>query len=394
MNKRAKILIVDDVLDTVEVLSRQLKKENYDVLKAYSAKEGLEKVVRHKPNLVLMDVKMPQMDGFQATRIVREKVKQYIPIIIVTATYDDTENIIKGLDSGADDYITIPCEKEELLARIRAGLRVKELHDSLDKRNRELLGAYNELKRTHEELAHAAKMSALGQFTAGAAHEINNPLGIISGNAQYLLKMLHGKRYVGINEKNFQDILSTLRVIVRHCDRCGNITKNLLRFGRKEKSHKKPTNINEVIGNIFILVQNQLNLSNIKVVKELDPRLPLLQADPSQLEVVFMNLILNARQSMPNGGRLKVRTSLQVRARKRMVVVEVIDTGCGIPKEYIHRIFEPFFTTREAGAGTGLGLSVVYSIIKDHNGEIDVKSKVGKGTTFTIRLPVGKGGAG
>ncbi|MBI1870201.1 MAG: response regulator [Chlamydiae bacterium] len=393
MNKSAKVLIVDDEPDTVEILSRRLAKEKYKVIKAYSGREGLELAEKHKPDLILMDVAMPEMDGFQTTRLIRDKIKEFIPIIIVTATRDDTGSIAMGLSLGADDYISIPCETEELLARIKAALRIKELHDELLKR---LTEAYDRIKQGHEELIHVAKMAALGRCTAGAAHEINNPLGIVSGNAQYILEIFKKKDIKQLTMEDYQEIKESLDVIVRSSERCGAIARNLLRFGRKEKLQKRLTDINKVIEDIFPLLKNQLNLSNIKVIKELDRKLPLVSIDPSQIEQVLMNLMLNAYAAMSKGGTLKLRTYEREDAhlkmekiKKKMVFIEVKDTGQGIPKEYLDRIFEPFFTTKEAGAGTGLGLSVVYAIIKDHEGEINVKSKVGQSTTFTIKLPLG-----
>ena len=151
MNKSAHILVVDDEPDTIEILSRQLNAENYKVLKACSGKESLELLKKHKPDLILMDIMMPEMDGFETIKIIRDTVKSFIPIIIVTASKDDTESITRGFAVGANDYVVIPCHKEELLARIKAMLRIKELHDALEKRNRKLAEAYDRIKQTITE---------------------------------------------------------------------------------------------------------------------------------------------------------------------------------------------------------------------------------------------------
>jgi len=151
MDKTAKILIVDDGEDKVEILSRQLKQEGYKILKAYNAKDAIEIVRKQKLDLILMDVNMPEMDGFEATRIIKKENKTiFLPIIIVTATRDDTEAIVKGLESGADEYISLPCEKEEMQARVRAMLRTKQLYDKLSQRTRELREKTQNLERFHK----------------------------------------------------------------------------------------------------------------------------------------------------------------------------------------------------------------------------------------------------
>lgn len=283
-----------------------------------------------------------------------------------------------------------PIEIEKIDCRLPSGRKIVNIRAIKMSRRRDdnailLIDDITEKVRFAEELRQVQKMSALGHFVAEAAHEINNPLNIVTGNAQYLLEKFQKLKFKNFSPKDFKDLIETLNVIYKHSMRCGQITRNLLMFGRKETGpHKVPTDINQRLEGILSIFGRQLELSQINVEKKMF-KLPLVLADSFQIDQVFMNIIINAAQAMLKGGKLTIAT---FKADQRRIEIKITDTGVGIPKENINRVFEPFFTTRGVGEGTGLGLSVVYSIIKNHRGDIRIESQPGQGTTVTISLPI------
>lgn len=283
-----------------------------------------------------------------------------------------------------------PIEIEKIECRLPSGRKIVNIRAIKMSRRRDdnailLIDDITEKVRFAEELRQVQKMSALGHFVAEAAHEINNPLNIVTGNAQYLLEKSQKLKFKNFSPKDFKDLIETLNVIYKHSMRCGQITRNLLMFGRKETGpHKVPTDINQRLEGILSIFGRQLELSQINVEKKMF-KLPLVLADSFQIDQVFMNIILNARQAMLKGGKLTITT---FKADQQRIEIKITDTGVGIPKENINRVFEPFFSTRGVGEGTGLGLSVAYSIIKNHRGDIRIESQPGQGTTVTISLPI------
>lgn len=283
-----------------------------------------------------------------------------------------------------------PIEIEKIDCRLTTGRKIVNIRAIKMSRRRDdnailLIDDITEKVRFAEELRQVQKMSALGHFVAEAAHEINNPLNIVTGNAQYLLEKSQKLKFKNFSPKDFKDLIETLNVIYKHSMRCGQITRNLLMFGRKETGpHKVPTDINQRLEGILSIFGRQLELSQINVEKKMF-KLPLVLADSFQIDQVFMNIILNARQAMLKGGKLTITT---FKADQQRIEIKITDTGVGIPKENINRVFEPFFSTRGVGEGTGLGLSVAYSIIKNHRGDIRIESQPGQGTTVTISLPI------
>lgn len=241
--------------------------------------------------------------------------------------------------------------------------------------------------RLGEELRQAQKMSAIGQFTAGLLHEVNNPISIISGHAQYLLGRLGKRRLEEMTSEDLKECRWTLKVITKESRRIGELGSKLLQFSRRADSQMKPVHIDRSIGDTLRFLEHQLKLSDIRIIKVLAKDLPTIIGNESQLRQVLLNLLMNAHQSMPHGGKLFISTSSQ----NGRVQIKITNTGRRIPKEYLGRIFDPFFTTRKGGTGTGLGLSIVYSIIKAHRGTITAESDRRKGTTFTITLPVQQG---
>lgn len=291
----------------------------------------------------------------------------------------------------------------------KAVATVGYFHDMRDRLKME-----RQLRDTQLQLLQAEKMASLGKLAAGIAHQINNPLGGIMLFSELLM------------EKSTYDpeALEDLQRIVENAARCREIVKDLLDFARQTHRQITAVDINRALRRTIFLLGNQPLFHNIKIVSRMDPDLPFVRADEQQLSQVFMNLILNAAEAMDGHGTLTIRTRALAAADPQVadptgptggppprsgdsaaiapggaasvapaeaVEFEIEDTGCGIPADALNRLFEPFFTTKAPGKGTGLGLSVAYGIVTQHGGTIDVRSREGLGTTFTVRLPVGSG---
>ena len=244
---------------------------------------------------------------------------------------------------------------------------------------RERILMEQQLRDLHLQLVQSEKMASLGKLAAGIAHQINNPLAGIMLFANLLME----------KSSYDPDALDDLERVVENANRCREIVKDLLDFARQSRRSLGLFDLNKAIHRTMFLLVNQPLFHNIEVVMQLSEALPSIQADDLQINQVIMNLVLNAAQAMNSRGTLTFRT----RASADGVEFDLEDTGCGIPEENLSRIFEPFFTTKEEGEGTGLGLSVAYGIVSQHGGRIDVRSRVGVGTTFTVRLPTGSAAA-
>ena len=239
-----------------------------------------------------------------------------------------------------------------------------------------------ELKRAHEHALHTEKMASIGKMAAVLAHEINNPLSGILTYAKLLRKWIDNE---DSGKSRRKDICDSLELIAAESRRCGDLVKNLLTFSRTTPINLQPTDLNQVIDRVLRLIQHQIDLAGIHAQPELDPDLPVITCDGAQIEQVLLALMMNALDAMPQGGNLWVTTKLIQEANTVRIVVR--DDGCGIPPEILPRLFEPFLTTKETGRGVGLGLAISRSILERHNGNIEVQSEVGRGTTFTVTLP-------
>jgi signal transduction histidine kinase len=252
----------------------------------------------------------------------------------------------------------------------------EKAHAELNIAHQELSTYVQQLKESQEQLIQAEKLTSLGQMAASIAHEINNPLAGVLVYTQLLSKKVAGDT---LKEEEALDYLSKMESEV---SRCSRIIRNLLDFARQSEPMLRLVDINQVIEQVLSMVGHQAQLQNVEVVKEFSPSLPKVMADFDQLQQIFTNLILNAIQAMPDGGRLTIRSS----AVDGEVRIDVQDTGCGISKEDMGKLFTPFFTTKAKGKGVGLGLAVAHGIIERHKGRIKVQSEVGKGTTFSVYL--------
>ncbi len=248
----------------------------------------------------------------------------------------------------------------------------------LDIAYKELSESEQRLRENQEQLIQAEKLTSLGQLAASVAHEINNPLAGVLVYTQLLAKKINSDKF------NKESATEYLKKMETELTRSSRLIRNLLDFARQSPPRFWEVDISEVINRSFELASHSAKLQHVQVIKKLDPALPKISADFDQLQQVCTNLIINAIQAMPEGGTLTIRTS----ADNANVKVEVQDTGVGISPENMRKLFTPFFTTKREVKGVGLGLAVSYGIIQRHNGRIEVQSKEGEGTTFTVYLPL------
>ncbi|OQY58203.1 MAG: PAS domain-containing sensor histidine kinase [Desulfobacteraceae bacterium 4572_88] len=310
--------------------------------------------------------------------------------ILMLAGYDAAWDIIRPL-SGAINTLTFSVVAAITLFFERSWHIYQQIlrdQQALKTAHRELLYMNQNLEQlvetrtralahSEKQMAQADKLASIGQLSAGVAHEINNPLGIILGYTQLLLR----------NESPDSERCNDLRTIEKHVRNCKSIVERLLNFSRSSKPKKEMVRVHEVIDDVLNFIKHQSNLDHIDIEKDYDPKLPPMLLDEKKIRQVLVNLFMNARHSVSStGGSIILSTRFD--AENHAAEIRIRDTGYGIEQKNLSRIFDPFFTTKPTGEGTGLGLSVSYGIIKNHGGDISVESEPGKGSAFTIMLPV------
>ena len=381
------ILIVDDDPVVHKLLSAVLKQADYEVIDCFSGEEALKTAAENKPDLILLDIMMPEMDGFQVIETLKaNEALAEIPVIFLSSRVDSADKV-RTLEMGASDFIHKPFDRAELLARIQTHLKLKHHEEALKlySQNLEQMVAV----RTRQ-LIHADRLASLGTLAAGIAHEINNPTTFITGNLQTMEQFweIIAPKLAGIDDrkieyiiKEFPDMLKSIR---SGAERISNIVAGLKAFSRKGSSVKKQTNLIECLEEALRLTHNRLKYY-IQVKKDLPPDLPLIWANPQQLVQVFVNLLLNSSDAI---GEKEGTVTITARAEPEGFLKLILaDDGCGIQPGVRSKIFDPFFTTKPLGQGTGLGLSITHGIIIDHRGTIDFESQPDRGTVFTILFP-------
>lgn len=386
-----KILVADDEKAIVELTTLFLKDRGFEVLTASDGQECLDVVERDQPALVLLDYMMPVMDGMTALSRIRQN---YPDTYVIMFTGKGSEEVAVSLmKSGASDYLQKPFSNINLLERIDTVLHLRQvgmenrhlleeqerLRLEIESWNRELedrvLQKTQALERAHAEILQVEKLAALGHISAGLAHEIRNPLNSINLFAQ-LLK-------TGVSEDSEQR--GYLDSIAHEVERIDNILVQMLAASKGTASRRSPLSLADCLNKVLNLCEVQIRSQGVTVETEIDEQAPLLEADVTEIEQIFSNLIGNALFEMTEGGNLTVR----IRGEGDLLSVQVSDTGKGIPEENLSRVFDPFFTTKEKG--TGFGLSVVLRIVKGYGGRIQVLSPQGKGATFQIEFPISGG---
>lgn len=351
---KSKILIVDDAVDTVELLEKRFRSEGYDTEKAFNGEEGLQKVKEYNPDLIVLDVMMPKLDGYQVChRLKTDEKTKYIPVLMLTAK-GEVENKVKGLEIGADDYLAKPFDYKELSARIKSLLTIKA---------------------AREKLVEEEKTEALEKMMDEVVHEIRNPLASIGGFAKRVYERLPegdpNKKYM---EMIMDDVL-----------KLENMVKQLVDLKTMTFCYLETTDVNQLIMETIKLHEKEIQERGIELKTELMENPPSISGDKEQLKVAISNLIKNSIEAMQESPKvLKISNNLN----EGYMEIKVSDTGKGIPKDKIKNIFDPFYTSKIYGPG--LGLTFTLKIIQQHRGTVLVESEPGKGSTFTIRLPVRK----
>ncbi|MDP3921097.1 MAG: ATP-binding protein [Candidatus Omnitrophota bacterium] len=374
-----RILIIDDNAVNREVAKTRLEINNYRVIEAADGVEGLHTVENEKPDLIVLDLMMPRMSGYEFCKKLRERyTADELPVIMLTAKTEMGDKVY-GLQIGANDYVSKPFNKEELLARVGVLLKIRAMNRELRKWNTELEERVeertDELIKTQGQLIQAEKLATIGILAGGVAHEINNPLTAVLTNAQ-ILKMT----------ANSED-QESLDLIEQGAKRCQTIIKKLMKYARKspQEPAMERVDINRVAESTRDMLSYQFKQDNVDISLHLES-VPMIQGNANELEQVLTNLLVNSRDAIREAGRAG-EIHIYSTAGNGRVEVRVSDNGTGIKEEYQKKIFDPFYTGKDVGAGTGLGLAVSQSIVQRHQGEISVQSDEGKGTTFTIWFP-------
>ena len=367
------ILVVDDDAFMRDMARESLTEAGFLVSEAENGVRALQALENLRPDIILLDVMMPEMDGFATASAVRQLPGcEMLPILIMTSL-DDVDSINRAYEVGATDFITKPINWVILVQRVRYMTRAARM--------------MNEQKQLERELQQAQKLEAVATLAGGVAHDFNNLLQAIQASSELLLFKTHE------GEPGFP----ILNQIIDAVGRGGGLIRQLLTYSRKIKSEKRPIDLNDQALQAHQMLQRTIP-KMIEIELNLEENLKLVDADPVQIEQVLMNLAINARDAMPDGGRLAIMTGNHSRPEKQSgtqsvsplrdwVLLSVTDTGHGMDKDTLEQIFEPFFSTKAPGKGTGLGLSMVHGIVKNHDGRITCRSIPGKGTSFRIYLP-------
>jgi two-component system, NtrC family, sensor kinase len=464
-NTPARVLIVEDSPTQAAQLALLLEEAGFAPEVAPDAENGFERLTREPFDLVLSDLLLPGDSGFDLCRRVKADPRlRHVPVVVLTSQADPV-NVLRGLEAGADGFMTKDREPEEIVGRVRRTLErfaprgsaedktrvvfldcqfelragreqllnvllaafedvvhlnqkfqvsegeLRKVNAQLREAVRSERQAHEDLKRTQSQLVQMEKLSSLGQMVAGIAHEINNPLAFVSNNLAVLqrdagsLRTLlelyrEGDQALAASAPDLQGRIAELseeidlgytlasldRLLGRSLEGLGRIqqiVKGLRDFARLDESELKEADLNEGIRSTVAIIQSQAKKQGVELAVDLQP-LPQVTCYPAKVNQVVLNLLTNALDACGGGGKVSVRTA----PAEGGVEIHVRDTGRGIDPAVRDKIFDPFFTTKPPGHGTGLGLSISYGIVQDHGGRLTFDSIPGKGTHFTVSLPL------
>ncbi len=416
-NEMSFILIVDDNPTNLEVLAKTLDNEGFNIRIEVDGASALELLEEDEhPELILLDVQMPGIDGFETCRRIKMNPKtQDIPIIFMTAL-TDTESKVKGLSLGAVDYISKPFEGQEVLARVKVHLQIRYLTKTLQQWNEDLEQRVRErtkaLETAQVQLVQQEKFATMGQLVAGVAHEVNNPIGCITNNiapahdfVANITKMIRiYQKYCttlipeieqSLEELDIEfallDLPKLLHSMKLSAERIKDISLSLRNFSRLDTTNKELVSLHTGLDSTLMILQHRLKSKDsrpaIEIIKQYGA-IPEIECYAGQLNQVFMNLLANAIDAVRDVTNPKIFIFTEM-LNSTTVVVRIVDNGTGMSEGVKQRLFEPLFTTKPVGKGTGLGLSIAKQIVEEkHGGKLSFESYLGKGTEFYLNLPI------
>ncbi|HEY5718599.1 MAG TPA: response regulator [Motiliproteus sp.] len=400
------LLVIDDSPSARFVVQTTLESQQYQVFAAEDGETGLELVAEVAPELILLDINMPGISGFEVCkRLKANPCTAEIPVIFLSAN-NDADSKVCGFACGGVDFVTKPFQADELLARVAAHLALRDFHRRIQDKNQELEAVLANVHQLQSQLIQSEKMASLGTLAAGVAHEINNPIGYVTSNfstlkayAADLFELLElyaegdsslepGLRQQ-INAKKQaidftylrDDLPDLINESQQGLERVKTTVQNLKNFTHAGTGEKVWCDLCEEIENTLNVVWNEIKYK-ADVIREYSP-VPPVYAVTAHIGQVVMNLLVNAAHAIEEKGVIRVATG----SDEHWVWVEIRDNGVGMSAETRSRIFDPFYTTKPLGKGTGLGLSLSLGIIEKHQGKIEVSSEPGEGSCFRVLLP-------
>jgi two-component system NtrC family sensor kinase len=376
-----RVLVVDDIPANSKLVCAVLEPLACEVVVASSGREALERLDGEPLAVLLLDVQMPGMDGFELARRAREHPRgKDVPIIFLTAMTPDRDVAARSYGSGAVDLLFKPVDATILCSKVQVFL---ELHAS----QRRLAEAYEDLKAAQSQLVQAAKMASLGELIAGIAHEINNPLAFVISHLETVRKSLRkvgdstDGRAATAQNPDWERANERLREMGLGLTRMRDLVTRLRIFSRVDEAERKEVSMRESVESVLTILGHRLK-SRIDVVLRLEAP-DLLECYPGPLNQALLNVVANAIEAIDGEGTVSIRT----RTAAGSYHVAIQDTGSGIPAKLMDRVLEPFFTTKEPGEGTGLGLSITYSIMRKHGGSLALECPPAGGTVVTLSFP-------
>lgn len=418
------ILIVDDNATNLAVLSETLKMGGYSIAVEMDGESALEQVKYHTPDLILLDITMPGIDGFETCKRLKESSESKdIPIIFITAS-DSTSNMVKSFSLGAVDYITKPFRAEELFMRVKTHLQIKQLNlDLIDKNNllqeeikekeiiqNKLTNTLKKLKKAQKQIIAKERLASLGILTAGIADELKNPLNFINNFAQisqkYTKKILTSfenitKNFTDLEKQDIQKTLKkltkSLEAIEEEGEQANKVINSMLLHAKQGDNDKKITNINELINQSLQFAiknfQSKFKIIDINLETEYDDTIPPINVFSQSLNIAFFNILNNACYTLNKKKQIEpnFRPTIRIKTKyfREKIDIFIKDNGEGISHEFISNIFDPFFTTKPTNQSTGLGLFLTYDIIvNQHEGDIKINTKKGDFTEFIINFDI------
>jgi signal transduction histidine kinase len=452
---KIKILIAEDSITQAMQLQNILEMNGYDAAIAADGKEALRSIGASRPSIVISDIVMPEMDGFELCRNIKaDEELRSTPLILLTSL-SDPQDVIRAVQCGADQFVTKPYDEKHLLTTIERLLHDEHLHDREENqkgiqisyrdeqylitpsrrqilnlllstyetamaKNLELIRTRDELKSLNDDLEEkvnnrtaALQIEITERKSAEAALQAKNEelnsvlqqlwqaakLATMGELASSIAHELNNPlatvslRIESLTAQTSQDDprRRELEIIGQEVERMGNLVTNLLQFSRRSRQQISTVDVREEIEKTFDLMEYHLRKNNVKVIREFAVEVPFIHADRQQLRQLFLNLFTNAGDAMPQGGRLTVR--VMSRHEAKQVYIEIADTGIGIPPEILPKVMEAFFTTKPEGKGTGLGLAICRRVAQEHQGTFNIVSQgvPGKGTRVCITLPFSNG---